>query len=248
MNFKFDLTFELWILDLKVVILDQSKLEQKLGIKFRNIDLLKEALTHRSYLNENPSWKTPHNERLEFLGDAVLELAVTEYLFNQFPEYPEGQLTSLRAALVNYQMMAEVAHGLNLDDFILLSRGEAKDAGRARQVILANAMEALLGAIYLDNGYKEAGKIIDSFVVKPNLDKIIQDNLYRDPKSHLQEVVQEKLKLTPTYALLEEWGPDHKKIFKMGVYFGDKLMAEGEGYSKQEAEIEAAKNALKSLV
>ena len=230
------------------MVSDLSKLEQKLGIQFKNKDLLKEAITHRSYLNENPSWNLPHNERLEFLGDAVLELAVTEGLFNQYPQYPEGQLTSLRAALVNYQAIATVARDLNLGNFILLSRGEAKDVGRAREVILANAMEALLGAIYLDNGYQGAKKIIERFVINPNLDKIIEAGLYKDPKSHLQEVVQEKLKLTPTYQILEEWGPDHKKIFRMGVYFGEKLITEGEGYSKQEAEIEAAKNALKTYV
>lgn len=222
-------------------------MEQKLGINFKNKDLLKEALAHRSYLNENPSWNLSHNERLEFLGDAVLELAVTENLFNRYPQYPEGHLTSLRAALVNYQAVAKVARDLNLENFILLSRGEAKDVGRAREVILANTMEALIGAIYLDNSYQEAKKIIEQFVIKPNLEKIIEDGLYKDPKSHLQEIVQEKLKLTPTYQILEEWGPDHKKIFRMGVYFGEKLITEGEGYSKQEAEIEAARNALEEI-
>ncbi len=227
---------------------DLSKLEQKLGIQFKNIDLLKEALTHRSYLNENPSWGTPHNERLEFLGDAVLELVSTENLFHRFPQYPEGQLTSLRAALVNYQMIAKIARDINLEDFILLSRGEAKDTGRAREVILANAMEALIGAIYLDSGYSEAKKVIEQFIIEPYVDKIIESGIYKDPKSQLQEIAQEKLKVTPTYSVMEEWGPDHKKIFKIGVYFGDKLIAEGEGYSKQESEIEAAKNALKGLV
>ncbi len=227
------------------MISDLSKLEHKLGIQFKNKNLLRESLTHRSYLNENLSWGISHNERLEFLGDAVLELAVTEVLFNQFPQYPEGQLTSFRAALVNYQIMAEVAKNLGFDEFILLSRGEAKDIGRARKVILANAMEAVIGAVYLDAGYQEAKRIIEEFIVNPNLNKVIENGLYKDPKSHLQEIVQEKMKLTPTYQMLEEWGPDHKKIFKMGVHFGDKLVAEGEGYSKQEAEIEAAKNALK---
>ena len=227
---------------------DSSKLEQKLGIKFKNIDFLKEALTHRSYINENPSWKLPHNERLEFLGDAVLELAVTEYLFNHFPKEPEGQLTSLRAALVNYQAIAGVARHINLEDFILMSRGEAKDIGRAREVILANAMEALIGAVYLDGGYLKVKKIIENLIINVHLDEIIKNGLYKDPKSQLQEIVQEKLKLTPLYQMIEEWGPDHKKVFKMGVYFKDKLVAEGEGYSKQEAEVEAAKNALKGLV
>lgn len=222
-----------------------SALESKIGFVFKNKALLKESLTHRSYLNENLSWGVSHNERLEFLGDAVLELAVTEILFNKFSQYPEGQLTSLRAALVNYQIMAEIAKNLGFDEFILLSRGEAKDIGRARKVILANAMEAVIGAVYLDAGYQEAKRIIEEFIVNPNLNNVIEGGLYKDPKSHLQEIVQEKMKLTPTYQMLEEWGPDHKKIFKMGVYFGDKLVAEGEGYSKQEAEIEAAKNALK---
>jgi len=230
------------------VNLDLSKLEQKLEITFKNKDLLYEALTHRSYLNENPSWKTPHNERLEFLGDAVLELVVTENLFAKFPEYPEGQLTSFRAALVNYQTMALVSRNLNLEDFILLSRGEKKDDGRAREVILANAIEAVIGAIYLDAGYNEVKKLIGKYVVEKNLERIIKGELYKDPKSHLQEIVQEKLKLTPIYSVLEEWGPDHKKIFKIGVFFGDKLAAEGEGYSKQEAESEAAKNALKLCI
>jgi ribonuclease-3 len=224
------------------------KLEQKLGIKFKNTDLLKEAFTHRSYLNENPFWKLPHNERLEFLGDAVLELAVTEYLFNHFPKEPEGQLTSLRAALVNYQTVAGVARSIDLENFILMSRGEAKDIGRAREVILANAMEALIGAIYLDAGYSKTEKIIENLVINPHLNEIIKNGLYKDPKSHLQEIVQEKLKLTPIYQLIEEWGPDHKKVFKMGVYFKDKLIAEGEGYSKQEAEVEAAKNALNKII
>jgi len=233
--------------DLKAVQIDISKLEQKLGIEFKNKDILYEALTHRSYLNENPSWKTPHNERLEFLGDAVLELVVTENLFAKFPEYPEGQLTSFRAALVNYQTMALVAKDLDLDNFILLSRGEKKDDGRAREVILANAMESVIGAVYLDAGYEAAKKLIETSIVDKNLDRIIKGGLYKDPKSHLQEIVQEKLKLTPTYSVLEEWGPDHKKIFKIGVFFGEKLAAEGEGYSKQEAESEAAKNALKEI-
>ena len=208
---------------------------------------MKEALTHRSYLNENPSWEVPHNERLEFLGDAVLELVVTENLFKRFPNYQEGQMTSIRAALVNYQNMAVVAKSIGLEEFILMSRGESKDTGRAREVILANAMEALIGAVYLDKGYETAQTFINEFVVEMNIQQILTNHLYRDPKSQLQEVIQEKLKLTPKYEVLEEWGPDHKKIFKSGVYFGSTLVSEGEGYSKQEAEVEAAKNALRAL-
>lgn len=226
--------------------METNLLEKKINITFNDKALIKEALTHRSYINENPSSGT-HNERLEFLGDAVLELVVTEHLFKKFPSYAEGQLTSIRAALVNYQMMAEVARTIELEQFILLSRGEAKDIGRAREVILANALEAVIGTVYLDKGYDAAKKFIEDFVINPNLQRVIENGLYKDPKSQLQEIVQEKFKVTPTYKIMEEWGPDHKKIFRMGVYFKEKLITEGEGYSKQEAEIEAAKNALKGL-
>lgn len=227
--------------------MDLKNLEKKISIAFKDTALLKEALTHRSYLNENPSWGVPHNERLEFLGDAVLELVVTEHLFKRFPNYQEGQMTSIRAALVNYQNMAVVAKSIELEECILMSRGEAKDTGRAREVILANAMEALIGAIYLDKGYGIAQTFIDEFVVEMHIEQILTNHLYRDPKSQLQEIIQEKLRLTPKYEILEEWGPDHKKIFRSGVYFGAKLSGEGEGYSKQEAEVEAAKNALKKV-
>ncbi|HDH31186.1 MAG TPA: ribonuclease III [Candidatus Wolfebacteria bacterium] len=226
--------------------MDFSKLEEIIGHQFQNQKLLKESLTHRSYLNENPSWGVPHNERLEFLGDAVLELVVSEYLFKKYPDYNEGQLTSVRAALVNYQMLGKSAKNMELDKFVLLSRGEAKDTGKAREVILANAIESLIGAIYLDAGYS----IIQSFIEKvilSNLQDVIENGLYRDPKSLLQEIIQEKLKITPNYKVLGEIGPDHKKIFKVGVFFDDDLAAEGEGASKQEAEVEAAKNALKTL-
>jgi ribonuclease III len=228
--------------------MDLSVLEKTINTEFKNRDFLKEALTHRSYLNENPGWKLPHNERLEFLGDAVLELAVTKNLFTRFPDYPEGQLTSLRASLVNSQTMATAAKSILLEDYMLLSRGESKDMGKARDVILANAMEALIGAIYLDKGYESAEILIEKFIVDPYLEGIIKNGLYKDPKSQLQEIAQEKFKLTPMYQIMGEEGPDHKKMFKMGVYFGEKLIAEGEGYSKQDAEVEAAKNALKDLI
>jgi ribonuclease-3 len=217
---------------------------KKIGITFKNKDLIVEALTHRSYLNEYPQWRLPHNERLEYLGDAVLELIVTEELFRKFPKQPEGQLTVLRAALVNYQILARVAENIDLQDFILMSRGERKDTGRAREVILANAIEAVIGAIYLDQGFEKARTFIEKFVLV-HLDEVLKTRSYKDAKSELQEIVQEKLKLTPTYAVRGESGPAHERRFTMGVYFGDKLIAEGEGLSKQEAEIEAAKNALK---
>ena len=230
--------------------MDLSSLEKKTGHQFKNINLLKEALTHRSYLNENPSWGkdflSSHNERLEFLGDAVLELIVTEVLFEDYPNSAEGELTSIRSALVNYQMLADVSREIILSDYILLSRGEAKDTGKARDVILANAFESLIGAIYLDGGYEAAGKFINSFVMK-RVAEVMEKELYRDPKSFLQEIIQEKMKITPTYDVISEKGPDHAKVFRVGVYFGDQLITEGEGLSKQEAEVEAAKNALKEI-
>ena len=230
--------------------MDLSSLEKKTGHQFKNINLLKEALTHRSYLNENPSWGkdflSSHNERLEFLGDAVLELIVTEVLFKDYPNSAEGELTSIRSALVNYQMLADVSREIVLSDYILLSRGEAKDTGKARDVILANAFESLIGAIYLDGGYEAAGKFINSFVMK-RVAEVMEKELYRDPKSFLQEIIQEKMKITPTYDVISEKGPDHAKVFRVGVYFGDQLITEGEGLSKQEAEVEAAKNALKEI-
>ncbi len=224
--------------------MDFTELEQKIGITFKDQDLLTESLTHRSYLNEYPKWALPHNERLEYLGDAVLELLVSEELYSRFPNYPEGKLTVLRAALVNYQILAKVAEDIGLQDFVLMSRGEKKDTGRAREVILANAIESLIGAIYLDQGFEKTRPFVKKFVVK-NLDEVLKTKSYKDAKSELQEIVQEKLKVTPTYSVLGEEGPAHKRVFKMGVYFGEKFMAEGEGPSKQEAEIEAAKNALK---
>jgi ribonuclease-3 len=218
--------------------------EKKIGVIFKNKDLLTESLTHRSYLNEYPNWSLPHNERLEYLGDAVLELLVSEDLFARFPTHPEGKLTVFRAALVNYQILAKVAEVIHLQDFILLSRGEKKDTGRAREVILANAIEAVIGAIYLDQGLEPVRSFVKKFVMA-NLDEVLKTKSYKDAKSELQEIVQERLKMTPTYDVLGESGPAHKRIFKMGAYFGEKLIAEGEGPSKQEAEIEAAKNALK---
>ena len=221
-----------------------AELEATLGVKFKDPDLLLEALTHRSYLNEYPKWRLPHNERLEYLGDAVLELIVTEELFEKFPKYPEGQLTVLRAALVNYQTMAKVAEAMGLHNFILLSRGEKRDLGKAREVILANAMEAVIGAVHLDRGLEAARKLVKKFIMV-HLDEIVKTKSYKDAKSELQEIIQDKLKLTPTYKVLDESGPAHKRIFKIGVYFGDKLIASGSGASKQEGELDAAKSAVK---
>ncbi|MBI2507010.1 MAG: ribonuclease III [Candidatus Niyogibacteria bacterium] len=222
---------------------DFSEFEKKINYNFKNKELLTEAFTHRSYLNENPSWPGPHNERLEFLGDAVLELVVTERIFEDFPEKPEGELTGLRSALVNASMLSRIATELEMNSFILLSRGEAKDLGRARAYILANAVEALIGALYLDGGYEEAKKFVGNSVVS-KIDEVLQKKLYRDSKSFFQERSQEIVGSTPNYRVLKEWGPDHDKHFVVGVYLEDELVASGEGPSKQEAEQNAAEDAL----
>jgi ribonuclease-3 len=216
---------------------------EKLGVAFNNLDLLIEALTHRSYLNENRTSSGSHNERLEFLGDAVLELAVTHFLFTKFPNKPEGDLTAYRAALVNTYSLAETAEGLGVNDMLLLSKGEKKDTGRARQIILANAFEAILGAVYLDQGFTAA----EGFVAKnlyPKIDYVLKNRTWQDAKSQFQEVAQDKKSVTPTYKTLSETGPDHDKQFTVGVFLADAEVARGDGKSKQEAEQAAAQAAL----
>ncbi len=226
-------------------MVDFLKFEKKIGVIFKNKSLLKQAFTHRSYLNEKHSLLLSHNERLEFLGDAVLELVTTEYLFNKFPEKPEGELTSLRAALVNTTMLSKTALSLDMNNFLLLSKGEAKDIGKARQFILANSLEALIGALYLDGGYKTTKEFIEKSILV-NLEEVLEKNLWRDAKSFFQEKAQEATGITPQYKVLKEWGPDHNKHFKMGVFLCDDLAGEGEGLSKQEAEQNAASNALET--
>jgi len=223
---------------------DFSLLEKKLGLQFKNKDLLKQAFVHRSYLNENPELGLEQNERLEFLGDAVLELVVTENLYKKFPDKAEGELTNWRAALVNAKILSLLAEELGFNNFLLLSRGETKELGKARQYILANTYESFVGAVYLDSGYDAAEKFIKKYLLT-KLPEIIEKKLYKDAKSHFQEEAQEKVGVTPFYKVIKEWGPDHKKKFTVGVLLDDQLIAEGEGFSKQEAEEEAAKEALK---
>jgi ribonuclease-3 len=226
--------------------MEKKEFEKRIKYSFKNENLLQEALTHRSYLNEHAEWKLPHNERLEFLGDAVIELVITEELFNRYPDNEEGWMTSVRAALVNYVMLADVAREAGLDGAVLLSRGESKDMGRAREVILANAFESIVGAIYQDGGYVAAKKFINLFVTS-RLSDVIKNSLHVDAKSLLQEKVQASLKVTPVYKVLSSEGPDHKKVFVIGVYFGDKLIAQGSGQSKQDGEVDAAKKALEII-
>jgi len=223
-------------------VADFFKLEKKLNIKFQDKDLLKQAFVHRSYLNENSDFKFDNNERLEFLGDAVLELSVTDYLFSHY-ENPEGELTSWRAALVNTKMLAKAASKLGFNDYLMLSRGESKDLGKARESILANSFEAVIGAIYLDQGYKKANEFILKNIIK-ELPRILKQKLYIDAKSHFQELAQEKTGFTPSYEALKQWGPDHNKKFEVGVFLDEKLIAKAIGRSKQEAQEKAARKGL----
>lgn len=223
---------------------DFTQLENILGVKFKDQDLLRQALVHRSYLNENPGFPLPHNERLEFLGDAVLELVVTEYLYQHYPN-PEGELTNWRAALVNAIMLSGIAAELGLEDYLYLSRGEAKDGGsKARQYILANAIEAVIGAVYLDQGMAPTAKFIHQCVIS-KFPEVLKQKLYLDPKSSFQELAQDHYGITPSYLVLDEHGPDHAKEFKVGLYLGEELVAEGTGSSKQEAQVAAAAEGLR---
>ena len=223
---------------------DFSELETKnFSLKFNNKELLKRAFVHRSYLNENPKCGLKHNERLEFLGDAVLELSVTKYLFNKYPN-PEGELTTWRAALVNSKTLAKVGKRLKFSDYLLLSKGETKDTKRARQFILANTFEAVIGAIYIDQGFEKADEFIGKNLII-ELPKILKEKLYEDPKSKLQELAQGKIGITPTYEVLGESGPDHAKRFIIGVFLEDQQVAKGEGPNKQIAQEKAAKAAIK---
>jgi ribonuclease-3 len=222
---------------------DLSLLEGAIGVTFTNVEFLREALTHRSYLNENRNVRWSHNERSEFLGDAVLELVVTEHLFKTFPEEAEGRMTAYRSALVNTISLSEVAGELHFDDYLLMSKGEARDKGRARQVILANTFEAVIGAIYRDKGLPAAHDFIARFLL-PRLKAIVDDKLWLDAKSAFQEEAQDRVAITPMYKALREIGPDHDKIFEIGVYLGDELVSTGQGKSKQDAEQAAARAAL----
>ena len=220
-------------------------METVLGVVFIDKKYLLSAITHRSYLNEHREATQEHNERLEFLGDAVLELVVTDYLYQKYPEKPEGELTAVRAALVNTVSLSDSAQRLGLNDFMLMSKGEAKDTGRARQYILANAFESCIGAIYLDQGYDAAKKFIgEQLFVKT--DKIVEKKLWQDAKSRFQELAQERVSITPSYEMLSQEGPDHDRMFTIGVFLRTEKIAEGKGRSKQEAEQDAALNAIEA--
>lgn len=220
-------------------------LQTKIGVEFSDESLLTTAFTHRSYVNEHSETKE-HNERLEFLGDAVLELIVSELLFSKFPGRPEGELTSFRSAMVKTTSLASVARAHSFGEYLLMSKGEEATGGRDKDYLLANTFEALLGAIYLDKGYEVAKLFVTSHLTI-NLDEIVEKRLDIDNKSKFQEVAQRDYKITPVYRVLSEEGPDHVKMFKVGVYLGNELYGTGEGGSKQRAEEDAAKKALKKL-
>ena len=216
-----------------------------MGVEFHDITLLARACTHRSYLNEHKGGGLEHNERLEFLGDAVLELVVTSYLYRRFPDCDEGAMTAYRSALVNTHSLSRVATAMNVNEYLMLSKGEAKDTGRARAIILADSMEAIIGAVYLDQGYNAVANFISEHLLEViDIDDIIAKKLWLDAKSRFQEQAQEMTGQTPSYKTLKEAGPDHNKIFTLGVFLGDVQIATGAGLSKQEAEQKAAEKAL----
>ncbi len=223
-----------------------AELEAKIEIKFGDPALFDVAFTHKSYINEHRDENLKDNERLEFLGDAVLELAATNHLFYNYPDKPEGEMTAYRSALVKGKHLAKVAKNLDLGKYLFLSHGEEKSGGREKNYILANTVEALIGAIYIEQGYDTAEKFIKKFIIA-EIDTIIEQGLHIDPKSQLQEMAQDKEDFTPYYELVANDGPDHDKQFTMGVYINDKIIAEGTGSSKQKAENSAAENALKAL-
>jgi ribonuclease-3 len=225
-------------------MIDFSKFEKKVNVNFKDKNLLKQAFIHRSYLNENPKVGIHHNERLEFLGDAVLELITTNYLYKNYPDKNEGDLTSYRAALVNAVTLSMVSEKLGMNEFLLLSKGESKDTGKARQDILANTFESFLGALYLDQGYEKSSDFVEEFLF-PEMKEILEKGSWRDAKSVFQEKAQEHFGITPVYRVLSESGPDHDKRFTVGVFLSKDLIVDGSGKSKQEAEQKAAEGALK---
>lgn len=225
--------------------MDLSPLEKTIGIKFTNPAIYEQAFTHRSYLNEHADSKE-HNERLEFLGDAVVELIVTHFLYEKFPEKPEGELTNLRAALVRRNSLSVIGEELQFGDYVRLSKGESKNTGKAKSVILSNAVEAFIGALYLDMGLSTVEQFLDKFLL-PKLEQIVEEESHIDAKSNFQEKIQERDGVTPHYKTESVTGPDHDRHFIVGVYVGETLIAQGEGSSKREAEMAAATKALETL-
>lgn len=232
-------------MDDRDLVSDLETLQDILEARFNDTTLLLTAITHRSYLNEHREATWDHNERLEFLGDAVLELVVTDHLFRTYTEKPEGELTAIRAALVNTVSLSAASEALGVNKYLLMSKGEAKDEGRARQYILANVFEAIIGALYLDQGY-EAAKVFIASRLYSRIDEIVRKRLWQDPKSRFQELSQDKVSITPTYETISQEGPDHDRVFTIGVFLRHEKVAEGKGRSKQEAEQQAALRAIEA--
>ncbi len=224
-------------------MIDVRPFQETIGYTFSKIELLQQAFIHRSYVNENPKLAFGHNERLEFLGDAVLELVATNYLYEKYPNKDEGDLTAYRAALVNAVLMGGIAKDIGMNEYVALSKGESKDTGKARSIILADTFEAVIGAVYLDGGYEPAKEFIHNTILI-HTDEVVRKGLFKDAKSLVQEKAQELNGVTPAYRVMKEFGPDHDKRFTVGIYFGENLIAEGAGKSKQEAEQTAAQAAL----
>lgn len=220
-----------------------EQFQKKIGIEFKIKALIETVFIHRSYLNEHRSLNIEHNERLEFLGDAVLELCTTEYLYKTFPNKAEGEMTNWRSALVKGESLSKESKRIGINELLKTSRGESKNTGKARDLLLANALEALIGAIYLDQGYNTAYTFVEKNILY-KLPEIVENGLFYDPKSKFQEMSQEQLGVTPTYEMISESGPDHAKVFVMGAYLGEKKVGEGSGQSKQKAQSSAANDAL----
>ncbi|GIW64916.1 MAG: ribonuclease 3 [Patescibacteria group bacterium] len=222
---------------------DYSNLEKIINYSFKDKKLLENVFVHRSYLNEHKNFYLPSNERLEFLGDSVLSLITSVYLFKHYPFLKEGEYTEIKSAIVKTESLAEAAKDINLDRYLFLSKGEEKMNGRKNKNILADCFEAFIGSIFLDSNFENAYQFVVKFLFKEKLDKIVRNKEYQPFKSRLQELIQAKYKKLPEYKILEEKGPEHKRVFKVGVYFNDKIIGEGVGMSKKEAEEKAAKKA-----
>lgn len=220
-----------------------NDIEKKLGVIFKNKDILNTALIHRSYINENRGKNLENNERLEFLGDAVLELIISDYIYTKYPTKPEGELTAIRSAIVRTESLADESRKLDVGQYLLMSKGEEDSGGKSKEYLLANMYEALLGAIYLDNGFSECQKYVERTLLK-KVDSIVSEGLFIDPKTKVQEILQSRFKITPTYEIISEEGPDHDKYFTMALKVGNKKISEGHGTSKQKAEEDAAQNAI----
>lgn len=225
---------------------DFDKVQELLKTSLTDEELFKTAFTHRSYLNEHSDYKNPSNERLEFLGDAVLQLLSSDFLYHKYPDSPEGDLTNYRSSVVCTTSIGEEARRLGYGEMLLLSHGEEATGGREREYILANTFEAVLGALYLEKGIEFCKEFVEKELLY-KMENVVDQEAYKDAKSRFQEVAQEKFGVTPVYQVLDSWGPDHEKTFKVGVFLGKDQWGVGEGRSKQKGEQQAAENALENI-